>query len=290
MTGVRPGDGTDRNIPDEHRARTASPRRPLLLAGAALVAVLGATGGILGAVRVATEAATPPGLPPGPGERGGAVDTVPGTAAGADGRSPLADVHRSPSARSTAGGETVSPEWLDRVSDDTGIPRRALQGYAGAQLRLMEEQPGCRVSWPTLAAIGEVESSHGTHAGGEIADDGTTTVRVLGIPLDGTRGTAAIPDSDGGRLDGDTEWDRAVGPMQFIPETWAIWGTAADGGDADPHDIDDAALTAARYLCADGRVLTTSDGWWAGILSYNRSEEYGNDVLDVAGDYVGALD
>ena len=115
-------------------------------------------------------------------------------------------------------------DWLDEVSAATRIPRRALAGYASAQLVLAEDLPACQLSWPTLAGIGYVESRHGTYAGGEIAEDGTTTVDILGIPLDGTNNTQAVPDTDGGELDGDTEWDRALGPMQFIPGTWALWG------------------------------------------------------------------
>ncbi len=181
-----------------------------------------------------------------------------------------------------------SAEWLDRVAESTGIPRRALEGYAGAQLVLAEELPGCQLSWPTLAGIGYVESHHGTFAGGEIGPDGATTVDVIGIPLDGTNRTRAIPDTDGGRYDGDTEWDRAIGPMQFIPETWAIWGASVSGDDPDPHNIDDAALAAGRYLCADGRDLTSALDWESAILTYNRSSAYVTDVLAYAHAYADA--
>ncbi|UOE22084.1 lytic murein transglycosylase [Thermobifida halotolerans] len=262
----------------------------MLAAGVAVAAVMGVSGGILGVVVFTADSAAPPGLPPGPGEPGGAVETMAGPDAGASAAAgTLADARPLPS-QNPAADPGINPEWLDRVSSATGIPHRALQAYATAQLRLVEEQPDCQVSWPTLAAIGEVESKHGTHTGGEIAADGVTTVRVIGIPLNGSGGTAAIRDTDGGVLDGDTEWDRAVGPMQFIPTTWEIWGTSADGGEPDPHDIDDAALSAARYLCADGRVLTTSQGWWEAILSYNRSQRYGEEVLGIADDYVNAVD
>ncbi|WP_285760826.1 lytic murein transglycosylase [Nocardiopsis ansamitocini] len=264
--------------------------KPVIAACTALVAVAGVTGTILAGVSTVVESAAPRSLPPGPTESAGSVEAVREDTAPRE-RSATeesADTRPSPMAAEVA--EEASPEWLDRVSAATGIPRRALQAYANAQLRLMNEQPHCQISWPTLAAIGSVESRHGTYAGGEIGPDGVTTVKVIGIPLNGENNTAAIPDTDGGRLDGDTEWDRAVGPMQFIPTTWEIWGADASGGDdPDPHNIDDTALSAARYLCHQDRVLTTSEGWWAGILSYNQSERYGNDVLDVANDYVNAL-
>ncbi|MFD0800740.1 lytic murein transglycosylase, partial [Streptomonospora algeriensis] len=218
------------------------------------------------------------------------IDTVPaGTGpAQEQGGDPAADDRPSPDPEQTVGADP-SPEWLDTVSEATGMPRRALEGYARAQLTLVDEQPGCLISWPTLAGIGQIESGHGTAAGGEIGADGRTTEEVIGIPLDGSRNTAAIADTDDGALDGDREWDRAVGPMQFIPTTWEKWGADADAdGDADPHDIDDAALAAARYLCADGRDLTSDTGWWEAILSYNDSRSYGDDVLDAADRYAWA--
>lgn len=185
-----------------------------------------------------------------------------------------------------APAERISAEWLARVSGQTGIPERALLGYAGAQLVMEHENPACGVSWVTLAAIGSVETEHGTWGGGRIGADGTTTKPIIGIALDGGNGTAAVPDTDGGRLDGDTEWDRAVGPLQFIPATWRTWAADGDGdGVEDPHDIDDAALAAARYLCADGRDLTDGDQWWRAVHAYNHSDAYVGDVYERADHY-----
>jgi membrane-bound lytic murein transglycosylase B len=99
----------------------------------------------------------------------------------------------------------------------------------------------------------------------------------------------AIPDTDGGLYDGDLRWDRAVGPMQFLPSTWRSWGVDGDGdGVARPHDIDDAAATAAVYLCASTPTMTTGPGWWAAITTYNRSEKYGRDVLARSNEYANA--
>ncbi|WP_344976173.1 lytic transglycosylase domain-containing protein [Salinactinospora qingdaonensis] len=250
------------------------------------MATMTVAGSILTAVAGVAGSAAPEMMPPGPNAKGGLVDTL-GAATLSASTASAADQHLSPD-----DGEVVpdiSPAWLDRVSERTGIPRRALQGYAMAQLYLVAEQPDCRISWPTLAGIGAVESVHGTYAGGEIGPDGRTTVDIIGIALNGENGTAAITDTDGGALDDDTTWDRAVGPMQFIPTTWERWGAdAGDDGTADPHDIDDASLAAARYLCADGRDLTTREGWWDAILSYNQSEEYGEDVLETAKGYANA--
>jgi membrane-bound lytic murein transglycosylase B len=97
---------------------------------------------------------------------------------------------------------------------------------------------------------------------------------VIGVALNGS-GFAAIRDSDGGRLDGDPIWDRAVGPMQFIPGTWRAWGADANGdGVADPQNIEDATLTAARYLCAGGKDLSRQSDLAQAVLSYNGSQRY----------------
>jgi membrane-bound lytic murein transglycosylase B len=174
------------------------------------------------------------------------------------------------------------PAQVERVAATTGIPARALQAYAWAALRQRRDQPGCGLSWTTLAAIGRVESVHGTLGGATLGVDGRPSRPIYGVPLDGRPGVRAIRDSDRGTLDGDTVWDRAVGPMQFIPTTWVRWGVDADGdGAADPQQIDDAALAAARYLCASGRSLTDPEGLREGLLSYNRSQDYADTVTDL---------
>jgi membrane-bound lytic murein transglycosylase B len=183
----------------------------------------------------------------------------------------------------------IDPDQLARVSARTNIPSRVLEAYAGASLRIAQEQPGCNLSWSTLAAIGRVESIHGTLGGGHIDADGWATVPIVGPALDGGPGVRAIRDSDGGTWDGDPTWDRAVGPMQFIPSTWRRWAVDANGdGAAHPQHIDDSVLAAARYLCASGRDLTDGQAWWSAVLSYNRSESYARTVLEWANRYARA--
>lgn len=178
--------------------------------------------------------------------------------------------------------------WVSRIAERTGIPDRALLAYAGADLRVRADS-GCEVGWNTLAAIGFVETEHGTLGGGAIREDGRAVPRIVGIPLDGTT-TDAIPDSDGGAVDGDDEWDRAVGPLQFIPQTWAEWASDGSGdGSADIDHIDDAALTAARYLCAARGTLADGDAWVAAVRSYNDSAEYQQRVADAAAEYARAV-
>lgn len=177
------------------------------------------------------------------------------------------------------------PAWVERTADAGDIPARALRAYASAELLLREEQPGCGIGWNTLAAIGQVESHHGSIHGATLHDDGTVTPRVIGAALDGTR-FDAIPDTDGGRLDDDAEWDRAIGPMQFIPHTWGLYGRDANGdGTADPDQIDDAALSAATLLCTEGGDLNVPENWITAVNAYNPSVAYNNDVADVADRY-----
>jgi membrane-bound lytic murein transglycosylase B len=101
----------------------------------------------------------------------------------------------------------------------------------------------------------------------------------------------AIPDTDGGRLDGDGRWDRAVGPMQFIPGTWGRWALDANADRAaDPHNIYDASLAAARYLCFTGGSLTTEGAIRTALLAYNRSVPYGTKVIAEGRRYRDALE
>ena len=166
-------------------------------------------------------------------------------------------------------------DWVRRAAQATGIPERALTAYAGAAITLATEQPTCGIGWNTLAGVGEVESHHGTFGGGSVRPNGDTLPHIIGVALDGN-GVAAIPDTDGGRLDGDTQWDRALGPMQFIPSTWSLWGADGTGdGKKDPHQIDDAALAAGRYLCSmGGGSLTNQVNWERAIAGYNDSHDY----------------
>lgn len=181
--------------------------------------------------------------------------------------------------------ELADPAWVARTASAAGIPERAMTAYAGAAVYAQDEFPGCGLGWNTLAAIGQVESEHGTLGGSSIGRDGVAAPSIIGIPLDGTT-TQQIPDTDQGELDGDTTWDRAVGPMQFLPSTWAHYAIDGNGdGEKDPHHIDDAALSAAAYLCALGGDLTQPENWIAAIDAYNPSVDYNNRVAEAANQY-----
>jgi membrane-bound lytic murein transglycosylase B len=179
----------------------------------------------------------------------------------------------------------VNATWASRMAEETDIPRRALVAYAAASLAARSSHPDCRLSWNTVAAIGLVESDHGGHDGAVLATDGRVRPVIRGPVLDGSS-SAAITDSDSGVLDGNSHWDRALGPMQFLPSTWGRWGTDGSGdGVADPDQIDDAALAAADYLCAAGGDLASSEGWRRAILAYNNSGDYLARVREAANRY-----
>lgn len=181
--------------------------------------------------------------------------------------------------------------WAEPLSQKTDISIDALEAYGNAQLIAQDRYPTCGVTWNTLAGIGWVETRHGTYngrifGGSKIDENGYVLPPIVGIVLDGSAGLANIPDTDNGELDGDAEYDRAVGPMQFIPETWRRYAVDANGdGIADPNQIDDAAATAAVYLCEIGGDLTTPEGWTRAVGAYNNSRQYRDDVLHAAASY-----
>lgn len=181
-------------------------------------------------------------------------------------------------------------KWANRLAKKTQIPARSLVAYAQAEIATKATTPACNINWATLAGVGRVESHHGEYNGTEIGANGVLTPPIIGVPLDGSPGVRAIHDTDGGRLDGDTTWDRAVGAMQFLPTTWARWGVRASGDGAvpDPQNIDDAALSAAHYLCAKGGDLASAEGWWKAVLTYNKSVTYGRNVFSGADAYARA--
>lgn len=176
-------------------------------------------------------------------------------------------------------------QWLARTAARTDIPVRALRAYAAAAGVANAAAPTCGIGWNTVAAVGFIESAHGSYGGGSLTSTGQTSRPIVGPSLNGD-GFAAIPDSDAGSLDGDALWDHAVGPMQFIPATWRYAGRDGNAdGEADPFNIDDAALSAASYLCARGRDLATPRGWTDAVYSYNQSDSYVAQVRDSARTY-----
>lgn len=178
---------------------------------------------------------------------------------------------------------TTVPARTSSFAADIPLPARLAYERAA---RLLAGVSDCGIEWPLLGALGKIESDHGRHGGSELSPDGVSTPGIIGPALDGTAGTARIADTDGGRFDGDSLNDRAVGPLQFIPSTWRSVGVDADDdGTKNPQDIDDAAAAAAVYLCAGGVDLTDPVQLRAAVLRYNHSETYADQVLAIARSY-----
>ncbi|GAA4817162.1 lytic transglycosylase domain-containing protein [Streptomyces ziwulingensis] len=164
-----------------------------------------------------------------------------------------------------------------RGTAEAGIPATVLDAYQQAESALRDAKPGCNLPWQLLAAIGKVES--GQARGGRVDADGNTIGQIIGPQLDGN-GFALIQDTDNGEYDGNSQYDNAVGPMQFIPSTWEWAGRDGNGdGKADPNNVYDAALAAGHYLCRFDWDLSTQTDLDRAILSYNNSQEYLNTVL-----------
>jgi hypothetical protein len=252
-----------------------SRKQRLAVASVVIASALGLGGASVTAHRV--------GAAPAQNASSGSASVAPNGAAalagggGSDPTSPLPPTS-SPGGPSHTPEPTPTAPSAPQLAAD-GIPAVALDAYRKAAASVAGTHPGCGLPWPLLAAIGRVESDHGRFAGSQLYTDGSDAPRVIGIPLNG-QGTALIRDTDHGLLDGDTVYDRAVGPMQFIPSTWATWGVDGNGdGKVSPFNIYDAALAAADYLCSAGGNLQTAAGQIRAVLAYNHSDAYLATVL-----------
>jgi membrane-bound lytic murein transglycosylase B len=162
------------------------------------------------------------------------------------------------------------------------IPEIALAAYRNAEQKMAVEAPGCGVSWNLLAGIGRIESGHA--GGGAVDARGTAVVPIYGPALDGTLpgNEVIIQSSVGNRV----TYARAMGPMQFLPGTWARYASDGKGDEvADPQNLFDATLAAARYLCTGGLDLGDPAQVMAAILRYNNSKPYAQNVLGWAAAY-----
>lgn len=163
-----------------------------------------------------------------------------------------------------------------------GIPTIALSAYRNAEQMLSVSDPACGVSWNLLAGIGRIESSHAR--GGATDAHGAAIQPIYGPALDGTLpGNEIILQNV---ANGQPSYARAIGPMQFLPGTWARYAADGDGdGVADPQNLYDSALAAAKYLCSGGLDLRDPTQVMAAILRYNNSIPYAQNVLGWAAAY-----
>jgi membrane-bound lytic murein transglycosylase B len=171
-----------------------------------------------------------------------------------------------------------------------GIPALMLEAYQAAEKWASGYAPGCDLSWTVVAGVGRVESNHGTHGGAGFTAGGDVAPPIRGIPLDGREGVKRITDTDDGRWDGDKTFDRAVGPMQFIPTSWQAMGRDGNGdGVANPHNAFDAAASTAAYLCRSGNgSLADRAVLERALHAYNHSASYVRTVLNWADAYKSA--
>lgn len=170
------------------------------------------------------------------------------------------------------------PRRRDRAAlSGAAIPGIALAAYEHAASVLGASDPACHLQWYDVAAIGRVESDNGLTWGSRarVAPDGTLSPPILGPLLDGQNGFPAYPTPDHGILEHGGKWERAVGPMQFLPSTWLEYAQDGNGdGIRNPQNYWDAALTAGVFLCANGGDLATSAGFDTAVLAYNHSSQY----------------
>ncbi|GAA3718197.1 hypothetical protein GCM10022238_35730 [Gordonia hankookensis] len=172
------------------------------------------------------------------------------------------------------------------VVADGQVPAPNYDAYQRAADILAKTNPSCGIPWPVIAGIGRVESHHANN-GDVDPTTGELRTPIYGPTLDGSlAANEVIADTDGGRLDGDSTYDRAVGPMQFLPSTWEHYGADGNGdGKSDPQNIYDAALTTGRYLCDGHKNLRSTSEQVSAILRYNNSMTYVDDVLGYARSY-----
>ncbi|BBZ22297.1 membrane protein [Mycolicibacter hiberniae] len=192
-------------------------------------------------------------------------------------------VHRPPAAlRVAAGAPSAPPAAVVYAPGTLGIPQTALAAYRNAEHQMSVAAPECGVSWNLLAGIGRIESGHAN--GGATDARGNVLQPIYGPALDGTLpgNEIIVASSAPGRV----VYARALGPMQFLPGTWSRYAADGDGdGRADPQNVYDATLAAARYLCSGGLNLREQSQVLTAILRYNNSMAYAENVMGWAAAY-----
>lgn len=162
------------------------------------------------------------------------------------------------------------------------IPPIALSAYRHAEQLMTASDPQCGIGSNLLAGIGRIESMHAN--GGATDARGTAVQPIYGPALDGTLAVneVIIESNVAGRV----SYARATGPMQFLPGTWAHYASDGDGdGVADPQNLYDSALAAARCLCSGGHNLRDPQQVQSALLRYNNSTWYAQSVLGWAAAY-----
>jgi Transglycosylase SLT domain len=136
---------------------------------------------------------------------------------------------------------------VSKLPVSTNVPTTGVPSSLLTLYRASAEMYCPGLSWTVLAAINEIESGDGANVG---------------------------PSSAG-----------ALGPMQFLPSTWAEWGITAFGQPSPPDVMNplDAVPSAARLLCAAGAGSPASLS--QAIFAYNHATWYVAEVLALASEY-----
>jgi hypothetical protein len=136
---------------------------------------------------------------------------------------------------------------VSKLPVTTNVPATGVRSSLLTLYRASAEEYCPSLSWTVLAAINEIESGDGSNDG---------------------------PSSAG-----------ALGPMQFLPSTWAEWGITAFGQPGPPDIMNplDAVPSAARLLCAAGGGSPASLS--RAVFAYNHATWYVAEVLALASEY-----
>ncbi len=157
-----------------------------------------------------------------------------------------------------------------------------MSAYRNVEQKMAASDPHRGINSTVLAGIERIESVHAN--GGTTDSRGTALEPIYGPALDGTLpGNEIIADTGSGTR---VTYARAIGPMQFRPGTWARYASDGDGdGAADPQNLFDSTLAAAKYLCSGGLDLRHPMQLMSAILRYNHSMSYAHNVLGCAAAY-----
>ncbi|MBO0855599.1 MAG: lytic murein transglycosylase [Nocardia sp.] len=174
--------------------------------------------------------------------------------------------------------QTPGQDHSDLPAGPAGMPGIAYQAYQNAERVLAQEEPNCHMSWSELAGIGQIESHH---AYGKTDSKGVAQDPIYGPALDGSLSGNNVVPTAGDALDGGSGgYARALGPMQFLPDTYRKYAGDGDGdGISDPQNLFDASLTAGKYLCSGGENMNDLSQQSKAIMRYNNSMAYVANVM-----------